>query len=418
MHKDITEHYSTIWESSPIDPPVFSKLYSNSDKLQKEQILDQFLKSMKSFRKGRRSRKSFSADEERQFFTNTRDFLKEGLDFTESQLGTMFSDELIGVTKAFVRQALAFDPQLKFSDVFQACRNAWIMHGLQLIMGIEIQLTPSIFAYSMLYPYTDNLIDDPQISALDKVAFSDRFRDRLSGQLPEPITKTENAVFRLVSMIENQYSRTDFPEVFESLLAIHDAQTNSMKLIQQNDALSESNILKIVLAKGGTSVLADGFLVAGRLTGPQKHFLFGYGAYLQLLDDLQDVEDDYAAGLMTVFSSSAFQAPLDWKLNKTYWFGEEVMKTLDHFEGKELDLFKSLMRTSMDLFIIEAIAQCPEAFSPDYVADLENHSPFHFSYIRKRKEKFTPNEGLLQLAIEEYLPAEKREQRLEWSGIL
>jgi hypothetical protein len=102
-------------------------------------------------------------------------------------------------------------------------------------------------------------------------------------------------------MIESQYSQTEFPDVFQSLLDIHTAQTDSLKLIHQKDLLSEKEIISICLNKGGASVLADGFLVAGKLTDEQRHFLFGYGAYLQLLDDVQDVREDWDSGLMTVF---------------------------------------------------------------------------------------------------------------------
>ena len=344
---------------------------------------------------------------ERLFFENTRVFLRDGLDFTDAQLEMMFSDELIAVTRKFVRQAREFDPNLSFHDIFQACRNLWIMNGLQLIMGYPVQITPSLFAYSMLYPYTDNLIDDPLISNFEKMNFSDRFRKRLSGDNPVASNQTEYAVFRLVGLIEEQYSREDFPEVFESLLAIHDAQTKSVELIQNRDGISDQEVLKICLAKGGASVLADGYLVSGKLTDDQKNFLFGYGAYLQLLDDIQDVGEDHKAGLLTVFSKEVFKFPLDEKLNKTYWFGEKVMQSLEFFDGQHLELFKSLMRKSMDLFIIEAIAQNPEAYSPKYVTDFESFAPFHFSFIRKRKEQFTPYHGFLLTAIEEITFTEK-----------
>jgi len=401
MLKHFTDHYAEIWETFSANLPEFSKSYTTSEKLQKEIALDQFLNSIKSFRKRSMKQRMLTENDQDKFFSNTRQFLSEGMDFTTEQLEMMFSDEMIHVTRSFVRQAHEFDPKLSFSDIFQACRNAWIMNGLQLIMGVPVQLTPSIFAYSMLYPYTDNMIDDPLISTIEKMIFSNRFRERLAGDHLKPANKTEHAVFHLVGMIESEYPRFDFPEVYESLLGIHEAQTNSMRLVQQNSALPENETLKICIAKGGASVLADGFLVAGKLTEAQRFFLFGYGAYLQLLDDIQDVDEDYQAGLMTVFSKSVFQTPLDEKLNKTYWFGEEVMKSLEQFDGQQLDLFQSLMRRSMDLFIAEAIAQNPQAYSPKYVSIFEDFSPFHFSYIRKRKEQFVPYNGFLLTAIEE-----------------
>ena len=401
MLQEYTKQYSQIWETCPKSFPEFSRVYTQPGKKLKEQTLDQFLQSIKSFRKEKVSLKTMTEANQQVFLKNTSVFLRDGLDFTDDQLEIMFSDDLIEITKTFVRQARAFDPDLSFPDIFQACRNAWIMNGLQLIMGLQIQITPSIFAYSMLYPYTDNFLDDPKISGFEKMIFSERFFNRLSGQNLKPTNKTEQAIFRLVEMIEDQYSRNDFPEVFDSLLDIHNAQTASLKLIQCSDSLSEQETLKICLAKGGASVLADGFLVAGKLTEAQKYFLYGYGAYLQLLDDIQDVDEDFKAGLMTAFSKSVHQFTLDEKLNKTYWFGEQVMQSIQYFEGQHLDLFQSLMRKSMDLFIIEAIAQNPDFYSKRYLSEMENHSPFSFSYIQKRKEQFAPYNGLLLTAFEE-----------------
>jgi hypothetical protein len=268
-----------------------------------------------------------------------------------------------------------------------------------------------------LYPYTDNLIDHPAITAIDKLIFSNNFYQRLAGQNATPNNAAEQTIFGLVAMIEEEFPRMAYPEVYESLIAIHEAQTRSTQLIHSGDLLSESEKLQIGLAKGGASVLADGYLVAGRLRKDQEYFLFGYGAYLQLLDDIQDVEEDLDAGLRTVFSKS--NELLDDKLNKTYWFGEQVMKSLPLFGGQHVEVFQSLMRKSMDLFIIEAIAQNPDYYSKKYVIEMEDHSPFSFSYIQKQKEQFSPYNGLLLTAIEEiafneYIPAEKvRETMVE-----
>jgi len=401
MHHNYTEQYAHIWDKCPLRFPDFPKFYSSSAKLIREKSLDNFLNNIKSFRKQRIKAKGLTEAEYQMFFAKTREYLKEGMDFTEDQLRIMFSDELIGITREFVQKAREFDSTLSFSDIFQACRNAWIMNGLQLVMGLPMKLTPSIFAYSLLYPYSDNLIDDPLTSNIEKMVFSDRFRLRLSGKHPVPENKTETAIFKLVEIIENEYPRNEFPEIYESLLDIHEAQTQSVKLFETNNLITEIDRLKICMSKGGASVLADGYLIAGKLTEQQRFFLFGFGSYLQLLDDIQDIEDDHRDGLMTYFSVSAYQSPLDEKLNRTYWFGEEVMKRLDYFEGQNLDLFKSLVRRSMDLFIAEAIAQTPDAYSTKYLAHFESSSPFHFSYIRKQKKEFTPNNGFVISAIKD-----------------
>jgi hypothetical protein len=399
MIQKYLEDYAVFWENSKSDFPFITQKFNLNEKQSREKILDQYIQSVKVVRNGKLTRKNFNEKDEQLFFENTRTFFRCGLDFTQIQLQVMFSDELTEVTRQFVRKAKRFDPTLTFHDIFQACRNMWIMNGLQIVLGLPIRQTPSMFAYSLLYPYTDNLIDNPAINSSDKLIFSNNFYLRLDGQHVEPNNSAEQTIFSLVSMIEDEYPRSDYPEVYQSLLAIHQAQTQSMYLIHSGDDLSETEILKICIAKGGASVLADGYLVAGRLSKEQEHFLFGYGAYLQLLDDIQDIDEDQSAGLKTVFSGS--NQLLDTRLNKTYWFGEQVMKSLPLFGGQQIDVFQSLMRKSMDMFIIEAIAQNPDLYTRRFVEEMENHSPFSFSYIQKKKEQFAPYNGLLLTAIEE-----------------
>lgn len=405
MIQNYSEYYTAVWQNCSTRIPSFAERYAEKQKLRKEEQLDRFIKMIQSLRGKNYSVKKVKFDEEK-FFRKTRLLFAEGFGFGEGELDLMFSDALIGLTKSFVRQAHEFDPKLQFSEIYQACRNVWIMNGLQLILGLPVRLTPSIFAYSMLYPYTDNLIDNPDVSVIEKWNFSERFRERLSGKLIEPQNRIENAIYRLVGMIENQYSRTEFPDVFRSLLDIHAAQTESLKLFRQTEQLGETEILHICLNKGGASVLADGFLVAGTLTEQQKNFLFGYGVYLQLLDDVQDTREDMDSGLMTVFSRFAGQKPLDEKLMKTYWFGVEVMKNLLVSGDATAGIFAGMMQKSTNLFIAEAIAQHSDFFSSGFVQYFEEVSPFHFSYIRKRKANFTSYHGFLLTSLEEVAFAE------------
>lgn len=410
MIEKYTNDYSAFWEKSQPIFPFIAQKFAPAEKRRRETLLDQYIESVKELRKDKENKKKLTPEEEQTFVAGTQSFLRNGLDFSEQQLQTMFSEEIRNVTQEFVRQAREFDAALSFNDIFQACRNVWIMNGLQIVLGMRVQVTPSIFAYSLLYPYTDNLLDNPSISSFEKIIFSQNFYLRLDGQSIEPNNPTERIIFSLVEMIEAEFPRAAFPEVYQSLLAIHDAQTRSLQLIHSGEALSETETLQIGIAKGGASVLADGYLVAGKLSKNQESFLFGYGAYLQLLDDIQDVEEDRAAGLNTIFSMN--DEFLEQKLNKTYWFGEHVMQCLSLFGGLHLEVFGALMRKSIDLFIIEAIAQKPGFYSPDYVAAMEAHSPFGFSYIQKQKEELTPYNGFMlsafqEIAFNEYLPAKK-----------
>src|SRR5690606_36740899 len=109
--------------------------------------------------------------------------------------------------REFYDRAREFGPELKPDDIYQGMRNVWIMNGIQLMLNIPVEITPSIFAYSMIYPYSDNLLDDPAITAREKQAFSDRFNRRLHGQIVAPRGQFETQLLRLVEMFEQQFDR-------------------------------------------------------------------------------------------------------------------------------------------------------------------------------------------------------------------
>jgi hypothetical protein len=63
-------------------------------------------------------------------------------------------------TTAFARMARRFDPAITSAEIYQAARNVWTANFLQLLLGMPVRVTPAIFAYSMLYPYSDNYLDE------------------------------------------------------------------------------------------------------------------------------------------------------------------------------------------------------------------------------------------------------------------
>ncbi len=119
-----------------------------------------------------------------------------------------------------------------------------------------------------------------------------------------------------MSRVERELPRDRFPWVFESLLAIHEGQVRSL---EQQDAphfeeasrLDDASLLAMSFEKGGSSVLADLHLVAPLRDPAHERFAFGFGVFLQLLDDLQDVDEDLAAGHETLFTRAARRGVLD-----------------------------------------------------------------------------------------------------------
>src|SRR5579863_1100034 len=189
----------------------------------------------------------------------------------------MITHDFIPAGTGLARWTRRFDPAMSKTDIVQACRNAWTACGLQPLLGRPTELTPSILAYSLMYPYTDNYIDRADISTAAKSAFSARFRERLHGQMPAPENEREAALWTLVGLVEGEYPRRLYPEVYDSLLDIHAAQEHSIAQLKNGVRCSDDDVLEISCEKGGSSVLADAFLVRGDLTEPEARFAFDWG---------------------------------------------------------------------------------------------------------------------------------------------
>ncbi len=319
-------------------------------------------------------------------------FARAALDLDDAHL-TLLVEGFPALARGLAGKARRFDPALSATDIFQASRNVWTAAGLQVLLGQPLELTPSIFAYSMLYPYTDNLLDDPYTPAEVKSAFNQRLRARLRGESPEPVNQRECRVWALVEKIENQYDRERYPDVYRSLLAIQNAQEGSVGL-RREAGLPPDHVAHGVFAKGGASVLADGYLAAGTLTREQADFAFGWGVLLQLADDLQDVAEDLNAGTATIFTETLSQ-PLDVVTNRVFEFGESVFAGLDAFPAPGVDPLKQLIRQSAATLLITAAGAAHQLHTRAYIQDLEWHSPFRFGFVREHRQYFYGSGGLV-----------------------
>jgi hypothetical protein len=270
--------------------------------------------------------------------------------------------------------------------LWQALRNVWIGNTLQLLLDRPVAVKPGLFAYSMLYPLTDNLLDDPGLDAGSKREFNERFGRRLAGLPVKPVGAREEAVFRLVARIEGEFPRPRFADVYASLLAIHRGQGRSL-LQQEEPQIPDARILGISFEKGGSSVLADLYLVAGHATPGLERFAFGYGVFLQLLDDLQDVESDTAAGHQTLFTRAAQRGPLDDATAQLARFIDRVLDGAEILAGPGAADRKDLVRRSCRNLLVGAIADQPRRFTRGLRRSVECQWPFSLAGIRRLRRR-------------------------------
>ena len=307
--------------------------------------------------------------------------------FTEDEINSEFRKELPAVTNKFISSFKEFSSGANLDKVVQALRNVWIMNILQDLFDIKVEHTDSVFAYSMLYPYTDNYLDSNKISIEDKKIINSRFKERLEGKTIEPLNEYEKDLFKLVSLIEKQYNRTQYKEVYESLLSIHEAQCAS--LTQQMGKLSpyEKDILGISIQKGGISVLADAYLVKPRLRNEEIDFVFAYGAVLQFCDDLQDAKEDLKNDHMTIFSQTAHNWPLDKLTNSLFDFANKIVENDEGFISEKAIKIKEFLRKNVTFLLFEAVSQNRNLYTRKYIREIEQFYPFRMCYTRRLYKK-------------------------------
>ncbi len=399
----LVQDFTLFWHHADENLPQLGDTFSVEEKRKREEGLLQFSKSMKNDI----DLKSFNPAKRKQLENKAQHtfgtFFQNSFNFSSSETAIISNMGFSGVTKRFMTMARRFDPEVKMDDVFQACRNLWIVNSLQIMLNEPVKLTPSIFAYSMLYPYSDNLLDNPHISTQQKLEFSKRFRFRLEGQEVIPANENEKIIFDLVALIENDWDRVKYPKVFESLLSIHDAQTKSIFLSKNEEMLSYNDLLTICIEKGGTSVLADGYLINGDLTEEQERFCFGFGTFLQFVDDIQDIHEDIENNIETLFTHASYSGQLDIFTNKAISFTQDILSDLSCFPFQNSSEMKSLMNKSINFLLTEAVGLNHHYFSQKYVSKIENYSPFGFEFVRRKRSNMDANRISLMKKIESFV---------------
>jgi hypothetical protein len=340
-----------------------------------------------------------------------------GLGLSDAHLRLLLDGGFSAIGTQLGRQARRLGVPASVADIMQASRNAWTACGLQLLLGQEMRLTPSIFAYSMLYPATDNYLDAGEISREEKLGFSVRFGRRLGGEAVPPANGHEKEIWRLVAMIEDEYPRPSSAPVYAGLLGIHQAQQESLRFQRRGSGSSEDEILCASFSKGGASVVADARLASATLTPEAERFAYLWGAFLQLADDLQDLREDLSSGAITLFTRAAGREPLDALTARTLHFGLQAMHQMDRLthgpaagEGEDWTLpLKDLIRTSSRTVVIRSAGELDEFYSPECLFTLERYSPCRFAFLRERRKQMAARRAATGRLFEAFLAGDDDE---------
>lgn len=279
------------------------------------------------------------------------------------------------ITTAFIDKAKQLCPTMNMEAITQALRNMWVIIALQIYMGEPVALTEPAFAYSMLYPLTDNYMDNPEITTDIKKSFNQRFHQKIKTGIAEPFNSEESCIFDMIDHITTTYDRSNYPEVIQSLLAILDGQNKSLDQ-HKLSSLYEIDLLGFTFYKGGTSVLADAYLVRGHLSEEEASLAFGYGVLLQIADDLEDIDEDLLHQHYTLANTQTYFGELDEFFNRYRQFIDQIFVLhFDETTDKQKAL-SELMQTSITYLLMSAVYSNKHHYSLTFIKEFQGQSRF------------------------------------------
>lgn len=284
-----------------------------------------------------------------------------------------FNSEL----KKIIKRVRKFDEDLKIEDIGQAIRNYMVYAIFKELNGMPQKCSSSIFGYSMLYPYTDNYIDNSKYTINEKKHFNKMIEDKLKGVSYEAISVHEKKTAELLSYIEDDYGRPD--AIFEGLLLMLEAQKNSQKQENSDFDLSAEDILDISVFKGGLSVMIDRYFINKPFSENDFYFYYSFGFLLQLCDDLQDITEDKERGSRTLFSSCQSSEETEGNIYRLIQFTHNLFKSCESVREE----FRAFLLCNCYFLILFSAIGSKEHISDKGLLRLEEKLPVSAAYFKE-----------------------------------
>ncbi len=384
-----------LWIGQPGTFPVFLEenpgIFKKVDAVQKkenEKLIEEISQKMRKKAQQRPEGEEERVQWEYELEQELKGFLeKEKILCLSEWMGGELLDAFERETKNFIGRVRGFDEALEPEQIWQAMRNYFIYGMIVEMQGGEQNADDPILAYSLLYPYTDNYIDDKKISREKKAQYNRMIGRKLKGEAVEPGNRLEEKTCRLLDMILSAYEGEAKNKVVSVLLQLLEAQSCSIGQMKQD--IEEERILEISIRKGGSSVLADYLFATEDWREQEEKFCLKFGFILQLVDDLQDIEEDEKAGSHTLMTNAAKEKRLEEQVNRLLWF---IWSEINAFVPKNPRLKEFVLKNCIGISILSASAAgsagggSRKVFFPEgYLKALEPYLPVSIEFIKRMK---------------------------------
>lgn len=377
-----------FWNKQKSSFPVFlNEVYDEEqDKGENEKLIDKY---MKKFPEGTFDKieniNIREALENKKIEKEVHGFIKqEKLAGILKNMGDELYFQFESETKRFIKKAYVFDEKLDNEQIIQSIRNYFIYAMIVDFQGEKQEASDVIVAYSLLYPYTDNVLDDVNITMEEKVHMDNFINMKLKEEYCTPHSSVEEKIGVLLERILHNYKGIQKEKVRMTLLLLLDAQHKSIGQIDNRTDMMHSDVLNLSAYKGGTSVLADYLLATDNYDDNEIIFYMKFGFILQLVDDLQDITEDENKGSRTLMTIAKSKDELEETVYRLLWYIYEVFQGVN-FKNERLKKFA--MRHCIGIVLISAVVN-EELFSDEYIRAAEEYLPLSVQYINDMKTRF------------------------------
>lgn len=389
MQMDSIKGIKAEWEKQPEAFPVFLEKHpeifpavGDMQKKENEALIEEFSARMQKKAEQRPEGKEGLKQWEQEMEQELKCFLKKEKMLSLSEwINPVLFHEFEKETKHFIDRVRGFDADLNAGQIWQAMRNYFIYAMIVEMQGERQNAANPILAYSLLYPYTDNYIDDKTTTKEEKERYNRMIARKLKGEPVLAQSALEEKTCRLLDMIGDAYEGEAKKKVIGTLLQLLEAQNYSIR--QQKAGVSEDEILGISIWKGSTSVLADYLFATQDWREKEEGFYLRFGFLLQLVDDLQDMEEDKKEGSRTLMIKAAEQKRLEGQVNRLLWF---IWDTVRAFEPRNPGLKGFVLKNCVEITLLSA-AMNAQHFLKEYIKALEPYLPLSVEFIKKMKKQ-------------------------------
>lgn len=169
------------------------------------------------------------------------------------------------------------------------------------------------YAYGLTYPFIDDLLDSPALTAREKEQYGRLIRTTLlTGAVPEPgkwtgpnkeMARYVHAELRDAYTYIKKQQRPETQRLFfeQSYIFFHAQDMDRTKKLAHADYTNEELYVPIILKSASSRLIVRSIIRAPEDEGFDQR-IFYYGIYNQLADDFADLFEDRKAGAVTPFT--------------------------------------------------------------------------------------------------------------------